>query len=173
MARQITAIDEAILAFAPEAVHAVLADLARYHEWWGPPFKFTTRQDNQAAPGTRVHIQHDFVQWDATLTHVDPERIVIQYDGSWTGDTRWHVTPCQEGARVIYRIDLDPSRLWLKVLSRGLDLKRRHSMLMMDVFKHLDARLTQIGAPAVAPPMPPGATVGATPSARGAAASGR
>lgn len=152
MARQITAIDEAILAFPPQAVHAVLADLGRYHEWWGAPFKFQTLQDAHGAPGTRVHIQHDMVHWDATVTHVDSERIVIQYEGSWTGDTRWHVTPCQEGTRVIYRIDLDPTKMWLKLLARSMDLKRRHSHLMMDVFQHLRDRLDGAGAPAAIAP---------------------
>jgi uncharacterized protein YndB with AHSA1/START domain len=142
MARQITAIDEAILAFPPEAVHAVVADLGRYHEWWGPPFRFETLHDAHGAAGTRLRVQHDMVRWDATVTHVDPEHIIVRYeDGSWVGETRWHVTPCQEGTRLIYRIELDPAKAWLKVLSRFLDLKRRHSHLMMDVFQRLRTRL--------------------------------
>lgn len=152
MARQITAIDEAIVAFPLEAVHAVLADLGRYHEWWGPPFTFQTLQDAHGAPGTKVRIQQEMVHWDATVTHVDPERIVIHYDGAWLGDTRWHVTPCQEGTRVIYRIDLDPTKLWLKLLARSVDLKRRHSHLMLEVFKHLRERLAATGAIPIAEP---------------------
>lgn len=155
MARQITAIDEAILAFPPEAVQPVLADLGRYSEWWGPPFKFETLHDAHGAPGTRVRIQHDMVKWEATVTHVDAEHICVRYDnGSWTGDTRWHITPCQEGTRLVYRIELDPAKLWLRVLARFIDIKHRHSHLMLDIFKRLRERLEKT-TPAIAPPLGP------------------
>lgn len=146
MARQITAIDEAILAFPPEAVQPVLADLGRYHEWWGAPFKFETLHDAHGAPGTRVRVQHDMVTWEATITHVDAEHICVRYDnGSWTGETRWHITPCQEGTRLVYRIDLDPTKLWLRLFARFVDLKRRHSHLMLEVFGQLRKRLEDGG----------------------------
>jgi hypothetical protein len=149
MARQITAIDEAILAFPPEAVQPVLADLGRYHEWWGPPFKFETLHDAHGAPGTRVRVQHDMVAWEATITHVDAEHICVRYDnGSWKGETRWHVTPCQEGTRLVYRIDLDPTKLWLRTFARFVDLKRRHSHLMLEVFGQLRKRLEDGGGSA-------------------------
>lgn len=151
MARQISAIDEAILGYTPDRVWAVVADLGRYHEWWQAPFQVQTLHDAQGV-GTRLRVSNGrFVHWTATLTHLDPDRIVTQYEGDWNGEARWSLAPCQDGTRLVFRIDVDPGPVWLKLLARTHDLKRRHSQQMTKVFAHLRARLEAIEGAAMEP----------------------
>jgi len=151
MARQITAIDEAILGYTPDKVLAILADVGRYREWCAPELQVETLQDAQGV-GSRVKISNGrLVQWNATVTHLDPERLVFRYDGAWNGEARWTVAPCQEGTRLVFRIDVDPGPLWLKLLARARDLKRQHSHQMTRIFGQLRKRLEAIEGAAMEP----------------------
>ena len=49
MARQIAAIDEAILGYTPDRVWAVLADVGRYHEWCAPEYLWRRSKTNTAS----------------------------------------------------------------------------------------------------------------------------
>jgi hypothetical protein len=62
------------------------------------------------------------------------------------GEAKWGVSPCQEGTRLIFRIDVDPRPVWLRLLARSMDFKRRHSVAMMKVFKSLRERLDALHA---------------------------
>jgi uncharacterized protein YndB with AHSA1/START domain len=151
MARQIAAIDEAILGYPPDRVWAIVADLGRYHEWWAAPYHVETIQDAHGV-GTRIRMSNGrFVRWVATLTQLDPERVVIHYEGAWNGDARWSVAPCLDGTRLVFRIDVDPGPVWLKMLARTRDLKRRHSHQMTKVFAQLRHRLEAIEGAAMEP----------------------
>jgi hypothetical protein len=89
-----------------------------------------------------------FLLWTATVSEADPERVLLRLDqGAWTGEARWSVSACQEGTRLIFRIDVDPSPLWLRLLSRSMDFKRRHSLQMFKVFKRLRDRMDGNGSP--------------------------
>jgi hypothetical protein len=153
--RTIAAIDEAILPYQPADVRRVVGDLAHYHEWWGPHYRIDTVQNQDGGPGTAIRMSNgNFLLWTATLAEADAERVLLTLDrGAWVGEARWSVSPCQEGTRLIFRIDVDPSPLWLKLLSRSMDFKRRHSMAMLKVFQGLRQRLDALHAP-----QPAGAT---------------
>ena len=148
MAKQIAAIDEAILGYTPDRVWAVIADVGRYHEWCAPEYRVETLEDKHGV-GSRIRVAEGrLVRWVATLTHLDPERVVLRYEGAWNGEARWSVAPCQEGTRLIFRIDVDPGPLWLKLLARTRDLKRKHSHQMTKIFGQLRKRLEVLeGAP--------------------------
>jgi hypothetical protein len=51
------------------------------------------------------------------------------------------VSACQEGTRLIFRIDVDPRPLWLRLLARTMDFKNRHSHQMTKVFTRLRERM--------------------------------
>lgn len=156
--RTIAAIDETILPHPPAEVRRIIADLAHYQDWWGPPFKFETVEDRQGNVGTAVRMSNgSFLLWTATVSEADPDRVLLRLDqGAWTGEARWSVSECQEGTRLIFRIDVDPSPFWLRLLSRSMDFKRRHSLQMFKVFKRLRDRMdangngASAGAPASA-----------------------
>jgi hypothetical protein len=150
--RLIAAIDEAILPYPPADVRRVVGDLAHYQDWWGAPYRFETLQDRGGGPGTAVRMSNgSFLLWTAAIIEADADRVLLRLDqGAWQGVARWSVSPCQEGTRLIFRIDVDPRPFWLKLLSRTMDFKNRHSHQMAKVFtrlrQHLDAAQ---GAPAV------------------------
>jgi hypothetical protein len=150
MARQIAAIDEAILGYPPDRVLAILADMGRYHEWCAPSLQVETLQDAHGV-GSRVKITNGLEHWVATLSHLDPDRVVLKYEGAWNGEARWSVSPCQDGTRLLFRIDVDPGPLWLKLLARTRDLKRRHSHQMTKIFAQLRKRLEAIEGAAMEP----------------------
>jgi hypothetical protein len=151
MARQIAAIDEAILGYAPDRVWAVIADVGRYREWCAPPLQVETLEDAHGI-GSRIRISNGrLTQWVATLTHLDPDRVVLKYEGAWNGEARWTVSPCQDGTRLVFRIDLDPGSLWLKVLARTRDPRRRHSQQMIKIFGQLRKRMQTIEGAAMEP----------------------
>jgi hypothetical protein len=137
--RTIAAIDEAILPYPPADVRRIIGDLAHYGQWWGPPYRFETLDDRQGAVGTSVRMSNgSFLLWTATITEADPERVLLALDkGAWKGEARWSVSECQEGTRLIFRIDVDPHPVWLRLLSRWIDFKRRHSLQMFKIFKLL------------------------------------
>jgi hypothetical protein len=143
--RTIAAIDEAILPYPPAEVRRLVGDLAHYGDWWGAPYRFEVLEDRQGAVGTSVKMSNgSLLLWRATISEADPERVLLRLDqGAWTGEARWSVSECQEGTRLIFRIDVDPRPFWLRLLSRWMDFKRRHSMQMFKVFKrlrdHMDA----------------------------------
>jgi hypothetical protein len=154
MARQIAAIDETILGYAPDRVATVIADLGRYPEWWVAPYHVETLQDAKGV-GTRIQMSNGrFVRWVATLTHIEPDRIIIKYEGAWNGEARWSVASCQDGTRLIFRIDVDPGPVWLKLLARTRDLKRQHSQQMTHVFAQLRRQLEAVEGAAMEPSRP-------------------
>jgi hypothetical protein len=158
--RTIAAIDEAILPYPPADVRRVIGDLAHYQDWWGPHYRIETVQNQDGGPGTAIRMSNgSFLLWTATLAEADAERVLLKLDqGAWVGEARWGVSPCQEGTRLIFRIDVDPSPLWLKLLSRSMDFKRRHSMAMLKVFQGLRDRMAAIHAQAPGAAPPPEAT---------------
>jgi len=146
--RTIAAIDETILPYPPAEVRRMVADLAHYQDWWGPPYRFETVDDRQGGVGTAVRMSNgSFLLWTATVSEADAERVMLRLDqGVWAGEARWSVSECQEGTRLIFRIDVDPRPLWLRLLSRSMDFKRRHSMQMFRVFKRLRDRMDAVHA---------------------------
>jgi hypothetical protein len=147
--RTIAAIDEVILPYPPADVRRVIGDLAHYQDWWGPPYRFETVQDRDGGGvGTAVRMSNgSFLLWTATITEAGADRVLLTLDkGAWVGEAKWGVSPCQEGTRLIFRIDVDPRPLWLRLLARSMDFKRRHSMAMMKVFKSLRERLDALHA---------------------------
>jgi hypothetical protein len=147
--RTIAAIDEAILPYPPADVRRVIGDLTHYQDWWGPNYRIETVQNQDGGPGTAIRMSNgSFLLWTATLTEADADRVLLKLDqGAWVGEARWGVSPCQEGTRLIFRIDVDPRPFWLRLLSRSMDFKRRHSMAMVKVFQGLKDRMDALHAP--------------------------
>jgi hypothetical protein len=156
--RLIAAIDEAILPYPPAEVRRIIGDLAHYADWWGPTYKFEPVQNNGGGVGTSVRMSNgSYLLWTATIVEADAERVLLKLDqGAWQGEARWTVSSCQEGTRLIFRIDVDPGPFWLKLASKTMDFKNRHSHAMAKVFtrlrEHMDAAAARASAPTAAPP---------------------
>jgi hypothetical protein len=158
--RTIAAIDETILPYQPAEVRRVIGDLPHYQDWWGSTYRFETLQNQDGGVGTAIRMSNgNFLLWTATITEADADRVLLKLDqGAWVGEARWGVSPCQEGTRLIFRIDVDPRPFWLRLLSRSMDFKRRHSVAMVKVFKGLRDRMDAIHAQAAS--TAPGAVAG-------------
>ena len=146
--RTIAAIDEVILPYPPAEVRHVIGDLAHYQDWWGPPYRFEVVENRDGDVGTAVRMSNgSFLLWTATISEADVARVLLRLDqGAWTGEARWSVSACQEGTRLIFRIDVDPRPLWLRLLARSMDFKRRHSQMMFTVFGRLRQRMDAVHA---------------------------
>jgi hypothetical protein len=146
--RTIAAIDEVILPYPPAEVRRVISDLAHYQDWWGPPYRFEVVENRDGDVGTAVRMSNgSFLLWTATISEADAARVLLRLDqGAWTGEARWSVSECQEGTRLIFRIDVDPRPLWLRLLARSMDFKRRHSQMMFKVFTRLRERMDTVHA---------------------------
>jgi hypothetical protein len=154
--RAIVAIDEGFVPYVEDDVRRVLLDFPRYGEWWGPPFRFDVTSGGAGEVGTRLRVAKGALRWVATVTAVGPERIELSYgDGAWNGEARWSTRSEMGGTAIVFRVDVDPATLWLRLLSWRVDLGRRHSRQMRDVFKALDKRLAALGAQRVPEPQPP------------------
>ena len=151
--RTIAAIDEVILPYRPADVRRVVGDLAHYQDWWGAPYRFETLANTDGGVGTSVRMSNgSFLLWTATVTEADADRVLLTLEkGAWVGEARWGVSPCQEGTRLIFRIDVDPNPLWLRLLARSMDFKRRHSLAMVKVFKRLREQMDTVHAHARQP----------------------
>lgn len=154
--RQLIAIDEAVLAFPPTAVHEVLAELERYPDWWPQPFRVSRLEPLPPLLQPRIRITNGPLEsWVATLVERSGERVVLRYDGAWEGQARWSVYPSIEGTRLVFRVDLEAKPVWLRLAAGMTKKAKKHSHQMLQVFRALDKRLAELNVPRVPPPSGP------------------
>jgi hypothetical protein len=150
-------VDEGILPFREDPVRRVLADVARYGEWWPRGLRFAALPAASPDAGVRVRISGGPLQsWSATITDVEAGRIAASLsDGVWEGEARWTLRPVTEGTAAVLRLEVDPVPWWLRLAVRTMDLPRRHSRRMKAVFEALRRRLAALGEERVAEPTAP------------------
>jgi hypothetical protein len=153
---RLTAIDEAIVHYSPDAVRRVLLDVSAYPVWWRPAFQVEDAPHVSTDPtGTTLRISAGPLQrWTAKVATVEPERIAFEYGGAWRGTARWDIHPALEGTRLVHRVDLEPVPFWLKVWAMVRPLDRHHSKRVARLFTALSKRLEALGEPRCPDPVP-------------------
>jgi hypothetical protein len=151
MSRVVT-IDEYTVPYPGPDVQRVLLDVHRYAEWWPRPLRFSPLEPGPAAAGSRVGVRLGLLSWTATLTGVTPERIELSYAGAWNGTARWSFREVIDGTAVLYRMDVDPRPLWLRLALLRADPGKRQSRRLRPVFTALGKRLEALGVERVPEP---------------------
>jgi ribosome-associated toxin RatA of RatAB toxin-antitoxin module len=110
---------------APDAVYAVLADVAAYPQWMRIARDAKVLATDGEGRATRADIDFDVkitrIRLGVALAHDPPRRIDLTRDG---GDVKafdgaWEIAPGGDGASVVtYRLRLDPG-MRLGLLMRG------------------------------------------------------
>jgi hypothetical protein len=133
--------DSVVLSHPAGIVHFVLQDFRAYGEWWPKPFRFTMLENDRA-----IRIQNGpLVSWIATVTEVKLEELIrFRYEGAWIGEACWTISATPTGSAVEYRVDLEPRPLWLRILQKVVNLGKRHSHQMQNVFRALEERVDRV-----------------------------
>ena len=138
MARRIQAEDMVDVAGSPDAVFAVLWDVARYPDWW--PAALRVRHIG----GGEVEVRPRASRFRCRLGDAEPPYwLTVQYvDGPQRGEGIWTLQALPHGAtRVCYRIDLEPHGLIARLLSYAMDFAAIHSRQMRPVLAALARRV--------------------------------
>jgi hypothetical protein len=106
------------LAFRPEEVLPVLAELETYPAWW--PGMRRVRRLDETTFDTEVRSVLPFSLVFRTLTtRQDPRAGVLQADlrGDLEGFSRWTITAVQGGCQAVFEEDVIANKLLLRVLA--------------------------------------------------------
>ena len=84
------------------------------------------------------------VKWKSVVTGFKTNRLLaIDYvEGAWTGKTAWRFEETRGGTKLIMEIDINCNRLWLKAISKIMNLSRMHSKQIKLIFAKLDKYLS-------------------------------
>jgi len=138
--------DETIIPLSPAEVWRVLADIARYPEWWPRALFVRLLYANPELTGTEFSIRP--YGWRSFRCRVvsfeEPVRICLQYEGLYMGGiAEWRLEPAGQGTRVIYDMDAKVKDLLVTLVGTVIDLKSIHSYSMRGIFRNLKRQLLQ------------------------------
>ena len=138
--------DETIIPLSPAEVWRVLADIARYPEWWPRSLFVRLLYANPELTGTEFSIRP--YGWRSFRCRVvsfeEPVRICLQYEGLYMGGiAEWRLEPAGQGTRVIYDMDAKVKDLLVTLVGTVIDLKSIHSYSMRGIFRNLKRQLLQ------------------------------
>jgi catechol 2,3-dioxygenase-like lactoylglutathione lyase family enzyme len=117
-----------------------VTDIASYSKWWPHEVKSELEYLDPAIIGTRINVQNGpLVKWKSVVTGFKTNRLLaIDYvDGAWIGKTAWRFEETAEGTKLTMDIDISCNRLWLRVVSKVINLSRMHSKQISRIFSNL------------------------------------
>lgn len=145
----IQAVDERVLPFSPEQIWAVLADAARYPDWYPPSVMVRVLQCSATLIATKFEIKPRGGR--AFQCHVtgatSPNRLQMRYPGPFiVGTGEWRLDAMSGGTRVTYALDVVATG-WLAVLlGKLLPLGRIHSKAMQEILTALEQEVARRNA---------------------------
>ncbi|MBV5330254.1 MAG: SRPBCC family protein [Chlorobium sp.] len=136
--------DETFIPLSPAEIWPVLADIARYPNWW--PQSLFVRL---------LHVEPGFVGsefairpygWRSFRCRVvsfeESVRISLQYDGVYMrGVAEWRLEPVGQGTKIIYDMDAEVNDSLVALVGKVIDLKSIHSYSMRKIFRNLQEQL--------------------------------
>jgi catechol 2,3-dioxygenase-like lactoylglutathione lyase family enzyme/ribosome-associated toxin RatA of RatAB toxin-antitoxin module len=141
---ELKAKDEVILNYPVDYVYRTVTDIANYDKWWPREVRSELEYLDPAIIGTRINVQNGpLVKWKSVVTGFNTNRLLaIDYvEGAWTGKTAWRFEETAGGTKLIMEIDINCNRLWLKAISKVMNLSRMHSKQIKLIFTKLDKYL--------------------------------
>ena len=141
---ELKAKDSVILNYPVDYVYRTVTDIASYSKWWPHEVKSELEYLDPAIIGTRINVQNGpFVKWSSVVSGFKTNKLLaIDYvDGAWTGKTAWRFEEIAEGTKLTMEIDISCNRLWLKAVSKVINLSRMHSKQITRIFANLRKHL--------------------------------
>jgi hypothetical protein len=117
-------------------IYTVLSDLSKYDQWW-PGAKFTSLDNNRvevspSGPGSFT--------WDIESS-VENEKIVIVYDGIFSGHGTWMIDKDGAMTYLSYTVSLKIEHGFYKFINKFVPIRKMHEKMMKKVFRNLDRYL--------------------------------
>ncbi|HRJ86653.1 MAG TPA: SRPBCC family protein [Ignavibacteria bacterium] len=141
---ELKAKDSVKLNYPVDFVYRTVTDIANYDKWWPSEVKSELEYLDPAIIGTRINVQNGpFVKWRSVVSGFKTNRLLaVDYvDGAWTGKTAWRFEEIPGGTKLTMEIDISCNRLWLKAVSRVMNLSRMHSKQISRIFGNLGGYL--------------------------------
>lgn len=138
--------DEVILDFPVDYVYRTVTDIANYGRWWPHEVKSELEYLDPAIIGTQIKVQNGpFVKWKSVVKEFKINRLLaVDYvDGAWKGKTSWRFEEIKTGTKLTMEIDINCNKLWLKAVSKVVNLSKMHSKQIHLIFRNLDKYLTE------------------------------
>ena len=143
---KVVSINSALLNHHVGEVYRTITDFISYEKWYPKPFKIEVIDLNSHAVGTTLKIQNGpLVSWLAKVTKFEPNKLIaIDYiEGAWLGKTFWRFEDNGNKTKLIFEIDLQINKAWLRFLSHFVNFSTRHSKQMHQVFISLEHYLNK------------------------------
>lgn len=137
---ELKAKDSVMLNYPVDYVYRTVTDIASYSKWWPHEVKSELEYLDPAIIGTRINVQNGpFVKWRSVVSAFKTNRLLaIDYvDGAWIGKTAWRFEETAGGTKLTMEIDISCNRLWLKAVSKVVNLSRMHSKQITRIFANL------------------------------------
>lgn len=141
---ELKATDSVILNYPVDYIYRTVTDIASYSKWWPHEVKSELEYLDPAIIGTRINVQNGpFVKWQSVVTGFKTNRLLaIDYvEGAWIGKTAWRFEETSAGTKLTMEIDIMCNRLWLKAVSRVINLGKMHSKQVKKIFRNLESYL--------------------------------
>ncbi len=141
---ELKATDSVTLNYPVDYVYRTVTDIASYSKWWPHEVKSELEYLDPAIIGTRINVQNGpFVKWQSVVSGFRTNRLLaIDYvDGAWTGKTAWRFEESGAGTKLTMEIDISCNRLWLKAVSKIINLSKMHSRQITRIFANLNLYL--------------------------------
>lgn len=141
MTTPIQAVDARVLPFTLEQIWAVLADPARYPNWYPTSVRIQARHVSASLTGTEFEIQprggRSFrCRVEATEA---PHAMRMRYPGDFiVGTGEWRLAAVSGGTRVTYALDVVATGWLAALLGKILALGKIHSKAMQEVLAALE-----------------------------------
>lgn len=141
MTTPIQAVDARVLPFTPEQIWAVLADPARYPNWYPASVRVEARHVSANLTSTEFEIQprggRPFrCRVEATEA---PHAMRMRYPGDFiVGTGEWRLAAVSGGTRVTYALDVVATGWLAALLGKILPLGKIHSQAMQEVLAALE-----------------------------------
>ena len=143
---ELKASDSVLLNYPVDYVYRTVTDIVSYSEWWPHEVKSELEYLDPAIIGTRINVQNGpFVKWKSVISGFRTNRLLaIDYvDGAWTGKTAWRFEETPEGTKLTMEIDINCNRLWLRAVSKVINLSRMHTKQVQGIFRNLNNYLAK------------------------------
>lgn len=141
---ELKAIDSVLLNYPVDFVYRTVTDIASYSKWWPHEIRSELEYLDPAIIGTTINVRNGpFVKWQSVVTGFKTNRLLaIDYvEGAWIGKTAWRFEETETGTKLTMDIDISCNRLWLKAVSRVINLSKMHSKQVQKIFRNLDGYL--------------------------------
>ncbi len=141
---ELKAKDSVLLNYPVDYVYRTVTDIASYSKWWPHEVKSELEYLDPAIIGTRINVQNGpFVKWKSVVSGFKTNKLLaIDYvDGAWIGKTAWRFEESGGATRLTMEIDINCNRLWLKAVSKVVNLSKMHSRQITRIFANLGKHL--------------------------------